>query len=172
MARDGAQWRSRVHADETRGPGLYPGTQREGLFSAILSDQIQVKRLPFAYLALPGTHFYLVDRLYNAGTYLRDFFVDFGLAGILAGPFVLGFVTTLLFGKLRFTLTLRNALLYSIAATMITFTFWYNEFTRIQFWYFMAVIWLVDRFLIKRPRFAHKRILPREGFAPDPRGSQ
>ena len=129
-------------------------------------------RLPFARLALPGTHLYLVDRLYNAGTYLRDFFVDFGLGGILAGPFVLGLVTTLLFGQFRFNPTLRNALLYSIAVTMITFTFWFNEFTRIQFWYFMAIIWLADRLLIKRGQAARMGMRPRRGFAPGPTVSQ
>ena len=125
-------------------------------------------RLPLVRLRLPGTQLYLVDGGYNAGTYLRSFFIDFGLGGVLAGPFVLGFITTIFFGKFVLNPTLRNLLLYSVIATMITFTFWFNEFARIQFWYFMAVIWFVDWLLTKHRRVVLKRIRLREGFTTGP----
>jgi oligosaccharide repeat unit polymerase len=119
------------------------------LLSPILTLISLKGRIPILKLELPETQFYLVYGAYNVGTYLRDFFVDFGLCGVLFGPFILGFITTIFFGKFILNPTVRNLLIYSIIATMITFTFWYNEFTRIQFWYWIAIIWLIDKFLAK-----------------------
>jgi len=89
-------------------------------------------------------NFLLLNASYNVGTYLRNFYVDFGIAGVLLFPFLLGLATTAIFVHLARYKTMRGFFTYAIMLTMITATFWFNEFLRIQFLYFIALVWLID----------------------------
>lgn len=92
--------------------------------------------------------YHLASKVYVIGTYLKDYIVDFGVAGIVVAPFLIGCITTLFFLIFLKNPSQCNLFIYSIIATMITFSFWYNEFLRIQFLYFMAIIYLIE--LIRR----------------------
>jgi oligosaccharide repeat unit polymerase len=93
--------------------------------------------------------FYLQNPDFNVGTYLRDFYIDFGWFGVLIVPFLLGVVTTFLYGKVLIRPTLLAIILYAVLATVLTFTFWYNELGRIQFWWIIIVVWIADKFAPK-----------------------
>jgi oligosaccharide repeat unit polymerase len=88
--------------------------------------------------------FPIVDERFNVGTYLRDYFIDFGLIGALIFTFMIGSVTAWFFMLYLQRPTQRNLFVYSIICTMISATFWFNEFLRIQFIYFIVLIWAVD----------------------------
>lgn len=92
--------------------------------------------------------FHLVDSSFNAGTYLRPYWMDFGIAGILVAPFVIGVITTFVF--LQFIKRPSQYMLftYSIILTMISFAFWFNEFLRTQFIYFLVILYFVE--LVRR----------------------
>lgn len=81
---------------------------------------------------------------YVAGTFLRDYFVDFGWFGIILVPYLLGWAVTAVFARVRLRPTLISAVLYGVLATVITFAFWYNELTRIQFWFLLVVAVLLN----------------------------
>lgn len=106
-------------------------------------------RVKFLLWEPPHFDLFLVDEVYLAGTYARDFYMDFGSAGVIVASFILGFTTTAFFiGFLR-TRTTRSLVIYAVMATMITFTFFRNYFLEIQFWYFITVVWLID-IMVKR----------------------
>jgi len=87
---------------------------------------------------------YLIDEAYNIGTYLRDFVIDFGLWGIIIFPFLIGFLVNIIFINFLKNPSQGNLFIYGIVATMITFSFWSNEFLRIQFLYFMVIIFFLE----------------------------
>jgi len=121
-----------------------------GLFSFILSpgERESAKALYMSEYSLGiqsgGGNSLLVDPAFNMSTYLGSFYSDMGMGGIFFYPFILGIIATYFYINYIRQNTIKNLLLYSVVATMITFSFWNNEFTRIQFWYLMAVIYLVD----------------------------
>lgn len=88
--------------------------------------------------------FPIVDERFNVGTYLRDYFIDFGLFGALIFTSIIGSITTWFFLLYLQRPTQRNLFVYSIICTMVSVAFWFNEFLRIQFIYFIVLIWSVD----------------------------
>jgi len=92
--------------------------------------------------------FHVVDPSFNAGTYLRPYWKDFGIAGILLAPFVIGAITTFVFLQFIRSPSQYMLFIYSIILTMISFTFWYNEFLRMQFIYFMVILYFIE--LVRR----------------------
>lgn len=117
---------------------------REHFFMGRASTAKLVDIFAFGYIERPVVDSYLIDESVNIGTYLRTFYRDFGFAGIIFIPFLIGFITTFIFLNFLQNPTHFNLLLYSIVATMLTFTFWHHEFLRFQFLYFIALLYFIE----------------------------
>jgi len=105
----------------------------------------------------PQIQYYLVDEAYNVGTYLRPFVVDFGIAGIIIGPLLIGFLTNFIFLVFLKKPSLFNLFFYAIAITTVTFSFWSPQLLRIQFIYFIVILYFIE--LVRRTsRKYHKAI--------------
>jgi oligosaccharide repeat unit polymerase len=86
----------------------------------------------------------LVSGSYNVATYLSHIHRDCGFPGIYIFPFILGIITTLVYFAYLNAPTVKNLIIYSIVATMLTLAFFSNEFIRIQLWFLILVVVLID----------------------------
>jgi oligosaccharide repeat unit polymerase len=86
----------------------------------------------------------LVSTSYNVATYLYHIHRDFGFWGIYLLPFILGIITALIYFTFLKNPTIKNLIIYSIVATMLTLAFFSNEFIRIQLWFLILVVVLID----------------------------
>ncbi len=94
---------------------------------------------------LERPNYFLVDDAYKVGTYLRDFYIDFGIAGLVIGPFFLGAVSALIFLQYVRYVSMRWFFIYTVLLTMIAFTWWFNEFKNIQLLFFIVIVWIIDK---------------------------
>ena len=74
-----------------RGTFLYGRETGYSLIKILTLDGMLVK----THL-LERPNYFLVDDAYRVGTYLRDFYIDFGIVGIVIGPLFLGVVSALI----------------------------------------------------------------------------
>ena len=86
----------------------------------------------------------LVSTSYNVATYLYHIHRDFGFWGVYILPFILGIITALIYFTFLKNPTIKNLIIYSIVATMLTLAFFSNEFIRIQLWFLILVVVLID----------------------------
>lgn len=80
------------------------------------------------------TKFYNTPVSSNTGTYLRELHADFGVAGILIAPFVLGWACTLLWSQIRVRSGLAMIALLAHFYVIVVFTFLY-QVTRVGEWF-------------------------------------
>ena len=88
---------------------------------------------------------FLVNPAYNLATYLAYFYQSLSYAGLLAGPFLVGLASRLVYDRLVFRPTLFLLFANVVLCLMVAFSFSAFEFTRPQFWYILAVFYLVSR---------------------------
>ena len=90
--------------------------------------------------------FYRVPIELNAATYLEPFYRDFGVFGILIGPFILGLVSMGAYIAMRQRKTLFSVFLASLLSFCTTITIFINHFTQIATWFFVLVGYAVYRY--------------------------
>ena len=90
--------------------------------------------------------FYRVPIELNACTYLEPFYKDYGMAGIVLGPFVLGLMCMWVYVAMRQKKTLFAVYLASLLCFCVTISIFVNHFTQTATWYFILVGYLVHRF--------------------------
>lgn len=84
--------------------------------------------------------FYLVDPDYNMGTFLREYFADYGVVGCFLIPAILGVLSS--YARVGFLCEndWRAGVLYSVFCTAAAFAFFGNQFIRLQFiWFFLVM---------------------------------
>ena len=86
--------------------------------------------------------FLLIDKNFNMGTFLREYYVDFGAVGALGMPLFLGMccgLTRVWFLRRR---SVAAVVALSVLLTASLFAFFGNQFVRLQFIYviFMAAV--------------------------------
>jgi oligosaccharide repeat unit polymerase len=79
------------------------------------------------------TKFYNIPISTNTGTYLRELHADFGIAGILAMPYVLGFLCTALWLRIRNQYRLTTIAWLTHLYVIIAFSYFYQA-TRLGYW--------------------------------------
>ena len=94
---------------------------------------------------LAGT-FYRVPIDLNACTYLEPFYKDFGMVGILVGPFLIGLLATWVWASMRHRRTLFSVYLASLLSFTLTISIFVNHFTQLTTWYFVGLGYLVYRY--------------------------
>lgn len=88
--------------------------------------------------------FLVVDRAFNMGTLLREYFVDFGVPGALLIPFILGGLTALVSGAWQTRRMPRHSIILAVLLTACMFAFFGNQFVRLQFLYVIAAAYAAD----------------------------
>lgn len=81
---------------------------------------------------------------FNVGTYLRTYYIDYGLLGIVIFPFILGFLIMLLYCSLRHRPTIFKILIYGLVVHDLILVFFANSFALPTSWFFAAVYLIVD----------------------------
>lgn len=99
--------------------------------------------------------FYLVDSDNNMGTFLREYFVDFGAVGICLLPLLLGMASGGIVNAWRRFGRPAACIATAVAMTACAFAFFGNQFVRLQFIYVVMVLVGLDWWLgLRRARKA------------------
>ena len=94
------------------------------------------------------TKFYTVPIDLNVATYLQPFYQDWGWAGLLLGPFCTGFLSMWCYVAMRRHKTLFAVYFCGLMSFCITISIFVNHFIQIATWFFVAVGFLVHRFVM------------------------
>jgi len=86
----------------------------------------------------------------NTYTWLQEFYDDFGAAGVWIGPWVLGVLTSFFYFQMLSTRSTFTTLMSGVFSFCLALSIYANHFTQGPAWYFVAVCFLIDRF-IRRP---------------------
>jgi len=81
---------------------------------------------------------------FNVGTYLRTYYVDYGLFGIILGPFILGLLVNMFYLSLRSRPTIFKILIYGLVVHDLILVFFANSFALPTSWFFALVYLIVD----------------------------
>ena len=79
----------------------------------------------FDFVDKPNTYQkgYFIPMWTNTGTYIRELHADFGILGVVLGPFLLGFLATLFWFRFFYTKSLFDLILYTFISIIIFFSF-------------------------------------------------
>jgi oligosaccharide repeat unit polymerase len=88
----------------------------------------------------------VLDENYNMGTFVREYFVDFGYFGVLLVPWLLGLLTGYVDMMARRTGAPYYTIFLGILMTACAFAFFGNQFIRLQFIYLVLVAYFMDAF--------------------------
>lgn len=81
-------------------------------------------------------------------TYLLDFYLDFGILGILVGCLVLGFISTYIYNKLRQSGGIGYLFLYAAIGASLLLSFVDNRFSHPSFWRIILIVLLTHYFAL------------------------
>lgn len=101
-------------------------------------------------LVIQQSELFLVDKSYNTATYLRSLNRDFGYLGIVFGPFIYGSIGGYLYNKAYILQSLSLRYTYAIYLTMVTGMFFSNHFLKIQYIFWVLLIFLILKIKCKR----------------------
>jgi len=83
---------------------------------------------------------YLVDPAYNVGTYALRYYLDYGWAGFIFPPLVIGAFSTYVYTWFLEQPSVESVAIYSIVIAMNSMAFFANYFLRIQYWWYIVII--------------------------------
>lgn len=104
-----------------------------------------VKLATLETVTVPTTDPHLVDPAYNVATFAIGYYLDYGWAGFVVPPFLIGAVSTYIYTWHLKSPSISSVTIYSIILTMHVMAFFANYYQRIQFWWFIFVIVLAYR---------------------------
>ena len=87
--------------------------------------------------------FYHVPLELNVGTFLQPFYYDFGWPGIALIPFIIGFIVSWFYVKMRKAKTLFLVYGSGVMAFCTTISIFVNHFTQVATWFFLLVGWVL-----------------------------
>lgn len=93
---------------------------------------------PFHRAPLVGK-FYQVPIDLNVCTYLQPFYLDWGYAGFIIGPFLCGLLAMSVYLKMRARKTLFSVYFAGLMSFCVTISIFVNFFSQIATWFFVAV---------------------------------
>lgn len=86
----------------------------------------------------------------NTFTWLQQFYDDFGIAGIWIGPWVIGILTSFFYFHMLSNRDVYSTLMSGVFSFCLALSIYGNHFTQGPAWYFLAVCFLIDRFVRKK----------------------
>ena len=99
--------------------------------------------------------YYLKDEAYRVGTYLRDWYIDFGLPGIFIGSLLTGMISGSIVSMLILKFSMRWYFIYAVLLTMTSFAWWFNSFKNVQLWFISLTVYLIDIARLKPAKSEH-----------------
>ncbi len=140
------------------GEQAFPGSNSFAPVFRVLSRLELIDYVPYF------TKFYNIPISTNTGTYLREIHTDFGIAGILIAPYVLGFLCTLVWFRIKRYATFTSVALLAHLYVIVAFSYFY-QVTRLGQWAVSLIVaLLLCSFIDHRDylRAAMASIQPRE----------
>lgn len=103
----------------------------------------------------------VVDQGFNMGTFVREYFVDFGVPGALLIPLILGALTGSVSNAWKYKRMPRHAITLAVLLTACLFAFFGNQFVRLQFLYVIGVAYGADLLasVLSMRRYEEPRLL-------------
>jgi hypothetical protein len=98
---------------------------------------------------LPVIPWPVLHKSWYGMTYLANFYVDFGFAGLIVFPFLMGIGLTEVYLRIFQRPTVFGVIIYSIVAAVLMMSFLYNDFVKIQYWYFAAILLIMNGYCAK-----------------------
>lgn len=92
---------------------------------------------------------YITPEGFNVGTYLRNYYGDYGFCGTMIMPFLLGLIITIFYCSLRDKSTVLKILIYSLCIYSLIIVFFANAFTLPLIWYFIILFIIIDLYCRK-----------------------
>lgn len=92
---------------------------------------------------------YITPEGFNVGTYLRNYYGDYGFFGTMIMPFLLGFIIAILYYSLRYKPTIFKIFIYSLCVYSLAISFFVNAFTLPLIWYFIVLFLIIDLYCRK-----------------------
>lgn len=81
-------------------------------------------------------------------TYITDFYLDFGIIGILVGCVVLGFISTYIYNRLRQTGEIGYLFVYAAIGASLLLSFVSNRFSHPSFWRILLIVVLTHYLIL------------------------
>jgi len=106
-------------------------------------------RLGIAETVPHFSKFYNMPIQSNTGTYLRELHADFGIAGILVMPYVIGFICTVLWFRIKRRPRLVSTALLTHLYVIVAFSYLY-QVTRVGEWTVSLIVSLVVSYFVDR----------------------
>ena len=86
----------------------------------------------------------LLDRDYNMGTFLREYYVDFGFFGTIILPFLFGFLISVIISRVDRMKQPYDVMFLAVLLTACALVFFGNAFIRLQFIYIVVVVYMIE----------------------------
>jgi len=86
------------------------------------------------------------------GTYLNEFYMDFGLIGVVLFPFLIGLISSLIYMRMRHKPSALNIFLYSYIAWNIIFSIYANGFILFDFLWNVLFFYVFDLIVREKKR--------------------
>lgn len=138
-----------------------PQEEFGGLFTVLPMTKLAAKfysNIPVPAEVRPGQN---IPFWFNAMTYLDVYYQDWGLAGLIVAPFLIGVITMGLYLQMRQKPTLWIVYLNSLLAYCLVFSIFNNRFVTTYVWEF-ALLGFFFTNLVVKSTFSSGEITPRE----------
>jgi oligosaccharide repeat unit polymerase len=83
--------------------------------------------------------FYTVPFEVNTFTWLYNFYTDFGIAGVVLGPWLVGLLSGLVYSRMRYSMSFYALYVIGLLSLGFAFSCFTNQFTQGPMWFFLAV---------------------------------
>jgi oligosaccharide repeat unit polymerase len=83
--------------------------------------------------------FYAVPFDFNTFTWLYNFYTDFGVAGVVAGPWLVGLLSGLAYSRMRYSMSFYALYVSGLLSFGFAFSCFTNQFVQGPMWFFLAV---------------------------------
>jgi len=92
-----------------------------------------------------GIKWHLVQDGMNMGTFMRGHYIDFGIPALIFFPAFIGFISTWFYADFLIHKNTRSLFFYSIICMILLSSFWTNHFLRIQYLYWIFIVYVIDK---------------------------
>ncbi|MDZ7274362.1 MAG: oligosaccharide repeat unit polymerase [candidate division KSB1 bacterium] len=131
------------------GESFFPGANTFAPLFRVLAKFELADAVPFFQ------KFYNVPVSTNTGTYLRELHADFGLAGVLLAPFLIGWLCTFFMTRTKRQPRLVNLIVLTHLYLIVMFSFFY-QITRLGEWLISLLTALAVAMLVDLNRYLHR----------------
>jgi oligosaccharide repeat unit polymerase len=89
---------------------------------------------------------------YNTFPFHWYYYYDYGILGVIVGSFMLGFITALIYWRMKYNPSLENISLYSICVFVMLMSFYLNPLTMLNFIFVVILTQLSQRYIMRDRR--------------------